>query len=167
MSYIKFNLSIIAILFCFSSCNKYDSNGKLIKDFEELNKASWLIGEWQKKDSIGTLQENWKSENDSTYSGASYFIIEKGDTVHSESIELMEDKEHLIYTATVKGENNDDSIPFQMTESTDSLLVFENPKHDYPQKIKYKLNKDKSILATVSGKQKGKESSESYLMHKK
>lgn len=167
MSYIKFNLSIIAILFCFSSCNKYDSNGKLIKDFEELNKASWLIGEWQKKDSIGTLQENWKSENDSTYSGVSYFIIEKGDTVHSESIELMEDKEHLIYTATVKGQNNDDSIPFQMTESTDSLLVFENPKHDFPQKIKYKLNKDKSILATVSGKQKGKESSESYLMHKK
>jgi hypothetical protein len=46
-------------------------------------------------------------------------------------------------------------------------MVFENPKHDYPQKIRYQLNSDKSLIATISGIQKGKESSESYLMQKK
>lgn len=161
-----FILSTIVSIVAFS-CKKYDLNGKEII-YKELHKANWLLGEWQKTDSIGTLTETWKTLNDSTFSGASYFVINKDkDTVHSETIELMEDKEHLIYTATVVGQNNDEPVPFQMTEMTDSLVVFTNPKHDFPQKIQYKLNKDKSILATVSGKIKSKESSESYLMQKK
>jgi hypothetical protein len=164
MSYYKILLPIFLILVCFSSCNKYDANGNIIKDFEELKKAKWILGEWKKTDSIGTLEEKWKSENDSTYIGTSYFIKENGDTIHSEAIELQEFQEHLIYKATVKGENNNDAIPFLLMQSTDSLLVFENPKHDYPQKIMYKRNKDKSILATVSGKQQGKNTSEEYLM---
>ncbi len=157
----------ITVAFLAFSCKKYDLNGKEII-YKELYKAQWLIGEWQKTDSIGTLTETWKTLNDSTFSGTSYFVINKDkDTVHSETIELMEDKEHLIYTATVVGQNNDEPVPFQMTEIKDSLLVFTNPKHDFPQKIQYKLNKDSSILATISGKIKGKENSESYLMQKK
>jgi hypothetical protein len=54
-----------------------------------------------------------------------------------------------------------------MTKDEDSLLVFENPKHDYPQKIQYKLLKDGSLIATVSGKQNGKSSSENYPMTRK
>lgn len=159
---------ILSLLFIFFSCKKYDHKGKEII-YQKLYKANWLLGDWQKTDSIGVLTESWKTENDSTFKGNSYFILNNKaqDTVHSETIELMEDMEHLIYSATVIGQNNDEPVPFQMTEITDSLLVFTNPKHDYPQKIQYKLNKDNSILATVSGKIKSKESSESYLMQKK
>lgn len=166
----KYSITILtlSLLFIVFSCKKYDLKGKEIV-YQKLYKANWLLGDWEKKDSIGTLSESWKSENDSTFAGNSYFILDNKneDTVHSESIELMEDMEHLIYTATVIGQNNDEPVPFQMTEMSDSLLVFTNPKHDYPQKIQYKLNKDNSILATVSGKIKNKESSESYLMQKK
>lgn len=166
----KISYSIIISLAAFlivTSCKKYDASGKEVV-YQEIYKANWLLGNWEKTDSIGVLTENWKSENDSTFTGNSYFIINKGkDTVHSESIELMEDSKHLIYTATVKGQNDDEPVPFQMTEFTDSLLVFTNPKHDFPQKIQYKLNKDNSLLATISGKIKNKQSSESYLMTRK
>ena len=113
-----------------------------------------MVGEWQKKDSIGTLFESWRIENDSILIGNSYFINEK-DTIHKEDIELTESKEIMIYEATIKGENNDEPIPFQLTESTDSILFFENPKHNYPSNIKYVLNKDKSLKITISGTQKG------------
>lgn len=151
-------LSILSIV----SCKKYDINGKAIKDYEELNKSKWLLGNWQKVDSTGILLESWSVKNDSTLAGSSYFISAKGDTIHSEVIELAENQEHLIYTATIKGENNDNPIPFLLIESSDSLLVFENTKHDYPKKIKYKLKSNKAIIATVSGSVGGKQSSENY-----
>jgi hypothetical protein len=154
-------LSIIVL----QSCNKYDANGRLIKEYEELDKAKFLLGDWEKTDSIGTLIENWKTENDSTFLGKSFFVINK-DTIRRESIEMMQDKEHLLYTSTIIGENNDEPIPYQMTQSTDSLLVFENPKYNYPKKITYKLTGVKRITATISGILKGKNSSESYQLAK-
>ena len=79
---------------------------------------------------------------------------------------MTKNGDHLIYSETIKGENNDSPIPFQMTKDEDSLLVFENPKHEYPQKIQYKLMKNGSLIATISGKQNGKISAENYSMNK-
>ena len=79
----------------------------------------------------------------------------------------MYHQDYLIYLAMVKGENNNKAIPFQMTKDGDSLLVFENPKHDYPNKIEYRLLKNKSLSISISGKEKGKRNSETYLLVKK
>lgn len=154
-------LVVFATLF---SCKKYDDKGNEIV-FEELYKAHWMLGEWQKTDSLGTLKEIWMPMNDSTYVGQSYFIKEK-DTIHHEIIQLTQDGENLIYMATVKGQNNDEAIPFKMTKDNDTLLIFENPKHDYPQEIEYVFKKNKILLATVSGLIKGKMKSDSYAMKK-
>jgi hypothetical protein len=158
---------VIIVSIITSACTKYDANGNIIKSYDELQKAKWLLGEWEKSDSLGILKETWISKDDSTFFGQSYYIQNKKDTLHDEQIELVQDGEHLIYKTTVKGENNDAPIPFQMTKDEDSLLVFENPKHDYPQKIQYKLLKNGSLIATVSGKQNGKNSSKNYPMTRK
>jgi hypothetical protein len=54
-----------------------------------------------------------------------------------------------------------------MTEAEDSLVVFKNPKHDFPQQITYRLQKNNTLKATVSGTQFGKKSSNEYLFIKK
>lgn len=159
--------SLVIIIATLFSCNQYDAKGNLIKSYDELDKAKWLLGEWEKKDSLGTLKEMWTTQDDSSFVGQSYYFQNKKDTLHNEQIELVQDGENLIYKATVKGENNDEAIPFQMTKSEDSVLIFENPKHDYPQKIEYKLLKNGNLMATVSGKQNNKNSTENYLMQKK
>lgn len=161
------SLLILFTLLLLQSCNKYDANGKLIKEYEELNKAQWLLGNWEKKDSLGTLSESWQTLDDSTLVGQSFYITSNNDTVHKETIELMQKADFLIYSATVKGENKDLPTSFQFKEETDSVLVFENSKHDYPQKIRYQLNVDNSVFITISGTQNGKQSAESYLMQKK
>ena len=161
------SLSLMVLcLILFISCKKHDKNGNEIKSFNELAKAKWLLGEWEKTDSLGTLKELWKNEDDSTFVGKSYYLQNNKDTLFNEQIELIQEKDHLIYRATVEGENNDEPVPFQLTKADDSLLIFENPKHNYPQKIEYKLKKNKSIVATISGKQNGKSSTESYPMTK-
>jgi hypothetical protein len=163
INYILFIIIAISTI----SCNKYDAKGNLIKSYDELQKAKWLLGEWEKTDSLGTLKEIWISKDDSTFVGQSYYIQNEKDTLHNEQIGLTQSGEHLIYTTTVKGENNDISVPFQMTRDFDSLLVFENPKHVYPRKIQYRLEKNGNLVATVSGKQSGKNNSETYSMSKR
>ncbi|WP_281323545.1 DUF6265 family protein [Flavobacterium aestivum] len=152
--------TLILLLIAFVSCKNSESNEK-----EIIKKSNWLLGEWENKVDEGVLSENWKRLNDSTFQAESFFIKEN-DTLHSETITLQQKGEELFYIATVKGQNNDKPVTFNMTSSTDKKLVFENPKHDYPQKITYtQISKD-SLVAEISGIQLGKPSSEKFGMKK-
>jgi len=154
--------SIIAAI-CFTSCKTDSSN----KSFEKLEKMSWLIGEWENKMPDGVLTETWVVYNDSIFAGRTLFIKDK-DTLHSEEIVLTQKGETLLYIPTVKGQNDNKPIEFKMSETkTENEFAFENPAHDYPQKIVYKKVSDTNLVATISGKQQGKQSSESYPMSKK
>jgi hypothetical protein len=154
-------ITIGTILILASCQNKSEKN------FEKLETMNWLVGQWENKTSEGLLTETWTKENDSTFSGQAYFIKNEKDTVHCESIVLTQVKEELIYRPTVKGQNNDEPIDFKLTSDVENSFTFENPKHDYPQKIVYKKTNETSLVATISGKQQGKQSSESYPMTKK
>ena len=156
------NVVILAVVVVFISCQN-----KSEKKFDELEKMSWLVGEWENKMPEGVLTETWSKSNDSTFIGKTLFINEK-DTLHSEDIVLTQKGETLLYIPTVKGQNDDKPIEFKMMESKiENEFAFENPKHDYPQKIVYKKVNETNLVATISGKQQGKSSSESYPMKKK
>lgn len=156
----KTSIAIISVVLLFSCQKKTDKN------YEKLNKMNWLQGQWEQKLPEGVLVENWKIENDSTYSGQTFFITSK-DTVHYESIKLIQNGEELTYIATVTGQNNDQPVAFKLTSESDKIFDFENPTHDYPQKISYKKVSATQLSATISGKQQGKSSQESYTMTKK
>ena len=136
------------------------------KKFDKIEKLNWLVGSWEQKLPDGILTETWKKENDSTFSGESYFINPK-DTVHFEKIKLHQELEELIYSATVVGQNNDETVDFKLTSAIENTFTFENPAHDYPQKIIYKKVNETNLVATISGKQQGKDTQESYSMKRK
>ncbi|GGC93638.1 hypothetical protein GCM10011508_21100 [Flavobacterium lutivivi] len=156
----KLILSLSSVLLLIACQNKSKNSYALI------DKMSWLEGSWENKLPEGTLTETWQKINDSTYSGQTLFIKEK-DTIHFEEIVLSQKGETLFYTPTVKGQNNDEPIEFKLTNSNENEFIFENPKHDYPQKIAYKKLNANNLVATISGKQQGKPSSESYPMKRK
>ncbi len=153
---------VIAIALLFFSCQT-----KSEKVFKKLETMNWLIGQWENKTPEGYLTEPWAKANDSTFLGQTYFIINEKDTVHAENIVLTQLKDELIYRPTIKGQNNDGPIDFLLTSDTENNFVFENQKHDYPQKITYKKVNNKSLVAIISGVQEGKPSTESYPMTKK
>jgi len=120
-----------------------------------IAQAKWLIGSW-KNQSAKTLDiETWKKLNDSTFLGGSYSLAGT-DTVSSEQIRLEQHAGKLYYIPTVKNQNNGKAVTFTLTSSNKKQLVFENPEHDFPQKITYtQITKD-SLLAEISGLRKGK-----------
>ncbi|WP_367754613.1 DUF6265 family protein [Flavobacterium sp. WC2421] len=156
-------ITLLLLIVTLLSCKKSDSSDKNEKD--KIKTAHWLLGTWENKTAEGNLSETWEKVNDSTYEGQSYFIKGK-DTIHFETIQLQQKGEELTYNANVQGQNEDKPVPFKLTKTTEKELVFENPKHDYPQKISYKSVSKDSLIAEISGMQSGKPSSEKYVMTK-
>lgn len=149
---------ILLLLLTILSCKKGEKTNL-------LNEIDWLIGTWENNSDKGNLLEIWKKENDSVYSGQSFYIKAK-DTLHFESIQLKQISDSLLYSSSVKGQDNDLALDFKLTSKIQNQFVFENPKNDYPKKIVYKLITKDSLVAIISGIQQGKTSSETFSMKK-
>jgi hypothetical protein len=46
-------------------------------------------------------------------------------------------------------------VPFKLISDENKKAVFENPEHDFPQRVIYVLNADGSMTALVEGKMRG------------
>lgn len=115
--------------------------------FSQLSFPSFLKGTW-KMEGLN-VYERWDQLNDNTLKGISYKLSENGMEV-SEYIEINGSKGKIQYTASVIGQNNGAGIPFRLVRA-DSLFVFENMKHDFPNSITYKRVSDHLLNVTVSG----------------
>lgn len=152
-------LALLASLLLVISCKKDNLADK-------LNPAQWIVGNWEQKTDKGILTESWQRQNDSVFVGSCYFINES-DTLHRETILLEQRADSITYSANVTGQNNNKPVPFTLTTANTNSLVFENPKHDYPQKIVYQKSKSNGLLVTISGILHGKKSVEKYNFSKK
>ena len=156
---------LFVILVCLAStaCKKPSSSTVA----PALQKAAWLIGNWENKTPKGLSVETWTDPGNGTaYEGKSYFISGK-DTLFSETIRIEEKLGQLYYIPTVSNQNSGKPIVFILTSSTEKEMVFENPEHDFPQKITYTLSAPDSLTAIISGLRKGKESKEVFGMKKR
>lgn len=156
-----YTLSLAAVALLAVSCQK-----KAEKQRGQIAKAEWFLGSWENKTPQGTLSEKWEKANDSVFNGESYFTKGK-DTLFGEKVTLAEKDGALLYTVTTKGQNGDLPVAFKMTTATANQIVFENPAHDFPTKIAYKLVNKDSLVAEISGMQAGKPASETFAMGRK
>ncbi len=125
----------------------------------------WLPGKWENQTQRGKMVEEWSKINDSTYGGRSYMITAT-DSIPLESIALKKEGNDIFYIPTLKGQNNDQPVKFKLTSSSANQLVFENPAHDFPQKISYTLESKGSLMAEISGMINGQERTRKFPMKK-
>lgn len=170
MKKITVTLAAIALVACNqkkeSSLQIGEPEEIVTKDYEKLEKANWLLGKWGNTSTEGNLTETWKQENDSTFVGDSFVTVEI-DTVFHENVVLEQKNDSLFYKVTVKGQNNNEPVAFYLTTADDTHLVFENPKHDFPNKITYSKISNDSLVAEISGMKNGKVSKELFAMKKR
>lgn len=129
-----------------------------------IAKAEWLLGTWEGASPEGLFVEHWEKKSDSVYTGKGNMIVGK-DTVFSELLAIEQRGNDVYYIATIPGENDGKPTDFKLT-SSDKALVFENPTHDYPQKITYTKKDDASVLVEVSGNMNEKPHIESFTFKK-
>lgn len=141
------------IIFVLSS-NYYGE--KLIDstNYHVINRLEWICGEWYFKTSKGKTFEIWKMENDSTLTAYS-FIVSGEDTVRLETITIEQRLDNLYYMPIVNNQNTQQAVCFKLALISDSLAVFSNAEHDFPQNIEYKMINSDSLSAVISGKYNG------------
>ncbi|GLB52480.1 hypothetical protein NBRC110019_15200 [Neptunitalea chrysea] len=116
-----------------------------------LNKVTWLKGTWKYNYFERPVFEEWNHTSDTLFTGKSYMINEQEDTLVLESVQLIEKNDRLNCIIIVPTQNNNLPITFVSTTITDTSVIFENPKHDFPQVIAYKKLSADSLQATISG----------------
>ncbi len=84
----KYLLLITGYSIAIASC-QFDTDPKTLSKNNLLDKqASWLLGKWENQTESGKSIEYWHKINDSVYRSQS-FIIDHGDTISSEEIDLI------------------------------------------------------------------------------
>lgn len=120
------------------------------------NAASGLLGKWESVQDSGrtVFNEQWQRTDDKSFSGIGY-VMSGPDTVFVEHLSLHWDSLPT-YTVRTPSQNGNEEVHFTWRKGCcdDGGLVFENPKHDWPQTIAYTRTAS-GWSAVVSGKDKG------------
>jgi hypothetical protein len=140
-------LFLIFILLIFSHTSSQDKN---LMD-ERFQKLSWIIDRWISLPGESITYENWSKVDDTTFSGESH-TVKNGDTVFTEQLRIEKIDDDVYYTAIVK--HNPAPVHFKLVELCETKAVFENPEHDFPNRIIYMLKDDGSMYARIEGKNK-------------
>jgi hypothetical protein len=116
----------------------------------------WIVGNWKTSLPKGYIVETWSYENDSTLKSTSHIIKPNGDSILQETVNLEYKKSITNYVVTTADQNDNLPVSFKLIKNQNNKLIFENPKHDFPQRITYKLISKNKILAWIEGTIKGK-----------
>jgi len=159
--------TLLALSLAIVSCKESSEENNKTSDSKateaSFQDAEWLIGNWGNTLPDGSFIEKWTKENDTVYKAESYFIA-NNDTLFAEYVTLGKVNDTITYTVTVPDQNNEQPVGFKLTSMSANKMVFENPQHDYPNKIEYTKVTADSIIAVIYGLKKGKQASETFAM---
>lgn len=124
----------------------------------DLQSLGWLSGCWEFKSQTVHHQEQWLAPSGETMIGMGR-MVKNGKLAFFEFMELRQDGPNLVFTAHPSGQK---TASFQVTSASATEAVFENPTHDFPQKIEYRLTKPGFLEVKVSGMVKGKNRVEEF-----
>lgn len=112
-----------------------------------------LNGTWFMPTDRGDRLEIWSRANDSTLTGKAVRIKpENGDTVTLELLRIELRNNAVNYITIARGQNKNEPVSYLLTTADYDGYVFENPQHDDPQKIRYRLLGNRELQINTEGK---------------
>jgi len=116
----------------------------------DLDDLDWIVGKWKRESRRGEVYESWQRLSDRTVEGDSWIVSSSDGTKHAlESLLLVEMAGEVFYIPKVA--ENEFPVPFRRTSMKPGRVVFENPNHDFPQKIIYLRTGDDELKVTIEG----------------
>lgn len=120
----------------------------------ELNKLNWMVGSWASKSGGRSSEEHWTHADGDTMFGVSR-TISGGKTTMFEYLQIVNGPQEIAYLSSPGGRHP--PTVFKAVKIEDRRVVFENPKHDFPQRIIYWRDTDGTLHARIEGSEGGKE----------
>jgi len=118
-----------------------------------VNTMSWMTGCWEVNDNGRITTERWAAPTENLMIGTSQ-TVKNGKTVAFEFLRIFSNPQGMAYIAKPSSAQTETSFPF--LKAGEKEIVFENLKHDFPQRIIYKADKADSLFARIEGMQNGK-----------
>jgi hypothetical protein len=109
------------------------------EECRSLDVVEWILGEWTTSPKRVVVHEYWHRVSDATFEGESTTkSVTDGEVVNYETLRLVAMSDGVFYIAKVT--HNNLPVPFRLTRCSEGIAVFENPAHDAPQRLIYKLS---------------------------
>jgi len=122
---------------------------------ESLASLDWVLGEWTSVDDVNPTRESWRRISTDTFEGVgSARSPGTGGMIVTETLRLVSMSGGVYYIAKVA--HNDLPVAFAATACEDGSATFENPAHDFPKRLVYRLeDPDRMTVAVGSDGENG------------
>src|SRR5688572_17251260 len=138
--------SVFACLICVAGASAAEDSKPTLDDL------AWLTGSWSEKKEGVETEEHWIAPKGGIMLGVNRTTREKGRTSH-EFLRIMERPDGgIAYLAQPSGAA---ITVFPLKELKGKHVVFENLKHDFPQRISYRLDAQGRLVARIEGEVNG------------
>jgi hypothetical protein len=108
---------------------------------------AWLAGCWEGTGQGRVVAEQWMKPLGGTLLGMSR-TVSGDETVSHEHLLIREDDHGLHYVARPSGQSE---TSFKLVRLAEHEAVFENPEHDFPQRVLYRLAAGGELTAAIEG----------------
>ena len=123
-----------------------------------VQQLAWMAGSWEGTAGKASIEEHWTHPAGGTMFAVSRTIV-GGKTVAFEFLRIERREDGIFYVAQPGGRPPTD---FKLAKLEGQTVAFENPQHDFPQRIIYRKNADGSLHARVEGERNGKTSGQDF-----
>ncbi|MGI9199880.1 MAG: DUF6265 family protein [Woeseiaceae bacterium] len=142
-----FKRVLLALILCYPILAV--SNAQISAEVRQLH---WLSGCWASAGGEAGSGEQWMRPAGGVMLGMNR-LVHDGQTVAYEFLRIFENASgSLTYLAAPSGQK---SNAFDLVSISATEVVFEDPDHDFPQRIMYRLDDPDNLLARIEGLSKG------------
>ena len=122
-------------------------------DGSSVARMSWMSGCWRYVGGEPGSGEQWMTPAGGSMLGMSRTISD-GKTVAFEFLRIAEDDQGIpALSALPSGQA---ATTFTLLRQSDNEVAFENPQHDFPQRVIYRLSPGRTLIGRIEGTVNGK-----------
>jgi len=125
-----------------------------------LNDLAWMAGSWSGTTARGVveMEEHWTAPKGNSMIGI-HRDVAGGKTRLFEFLRIEQQADQIVYLSMPNGRSP--ATPFPLKEVSGTRVVFENPTHDFPQRIIY-WKDGNDLRARIEGTMNGKPGSQEW-----
>ncbi|MCH8073745.1 MAG: hypothetical protein IIA09_17575 [Proteobacteria bacterium] len=127
----------------------------------DIAELRWMAGCWSQDGQESGSVEQWTAPAGGTMLGMSR-VVSGGKTVAFEFLRIVEEEDGWI--GLVASPSGQETARFELVSMSANEVIFENPDHDFPQRVIYHLDSDGDLVGRIEGEVNGTEQAADFPM---